>query len=92
MHCLLFCKTGSLFEAYEGFSMFFYGTSVHFHFKVALSVNIKQNTSLLRVIEQISDSVSLEEPSKGFPNMEMTTYAPSYKEMKHKVVVFDHVR
>lgn len=59
---------------------FFYGTSVHFHFKVAVFVNIKQNVCPLRVTEQTIDSVSLMESSKGFHNVEMTTYALSYKD------------
>lgn len=65
-------------------------TSVHFHFKVALFVKIKQNGRPLRVPEQTSDSASIEKSSKAFHNMEMDTYGSFYKDWE--VDVFDPVR
>lgn len=77
---------GNLSEAGYGY----YSTSVHFHFKVALFMKIKQDWGLLRVPEQTSESASLKKSSKGFHNMEMTTYVSFYKDWE--VDVFDPVR
>ncbi len=53
-------------------------------------MKIKQNWGLLRVSEQTSDSASLDTSSKGFHNMEMSTYVSFYKD--REVDVFDPVR
>lgn len=84
----------SLFEACNGLQWppcqhWSYSTSVHYHFKVALFVKIKQKQGPLRDAEQTSDSASKINLQKGLIILKRP-YASLYKGWV--VDVFDLVR
>lgn len=83
---------GNVFEAACDLCQYWsYSTSVHFHFKVALFVRIKQNPGSSEGWRaNIWFCLFREIFKKGFYNMEMTTYVSFYKDSE--VDVFDPVR